>query len=72
MVLDTLFDEAAAVVAADHRIRQVHVFDLGLQLGGSALLQRQAPGRRNHLTLKEYGGQFWHMLQEFWHTRTAS
>lgn len=32
MVAHILFDEAVAVMAADHRVGQVHVFDLGLQL----------------------------------------
>jgi len=32
MIANVLFDEAVAVVAADHGIGQVHVFDLGLQL----------------------------------------
>ena len=32
MVANVLLDEAVAVVAADHRIGQFHVFDLGLQL----------------------------------------
>ncbi len=32
MVSDILLDEAVAVVAADDRIGQMHVFDFGLQL----------------------------------------
>src|SRR5215207_1470056 len=32
-----LLDEAVAVVAADHRVGQVHVFDLGLQLAAVVL-----------------------------------
>ena len=32
VVTDILLDEAVAVVAADYRVGQVHVFDLGLQL----------------------------------------
>ena len=32
MIANVLLDEAVAVVAADHRIGQIHVFDLGLQL----------------------------------------
>ena len=32
MIANVLLDEAVAVVAADHRVGQVHVFDLGLQL----------------------------------------
>ena len=32
MVAHMLFDEAVAVMAADHRVRQVHVLDLGLEL----------------------------------------
>src|SRR5215475_2701832 len=32
MIANGLVDEAVAVVAADHGIGQVHVFDLGLQL----------------------------------------
>ena len=32
MIANVLLDEAIAVVAADHRVGQVHVFDLGLQL----------------------------------------
>jgi len=31
MIANVLFDEAVGVVAADHGIGQVHVFDLGLQ-----------------------------------------
>ena len=37
MIANVLLDEAAAVVAADHRIGQVHVFDLGLQLAPMTL-----------------------------------
>jgi hypothetical protein len=32
VIANVLLDEAIAVVTADHRIGQVHVFDLGLQL----------------------------------------
>jgi methylmalonyl-CoA mutase cobalamin-binding subunit len=32
VIANVPLDEAVAVVAADHRIGQVHVFDLGLQL----------------------------------------
>ena len=32
MIANVLFDEAVAVMAADHGIWQVHVLDLGLQL----------------------------------------
>ena len=32
MIADVLLDEAVAIVAANHRVGQVHVLDLGLQL----------------------------------------
>jgi hypothetical protein len=32
VIADVLLDKAVAVMAADHRIGQVHILDLGLQL----------------------------------------
>ena len=37
VIANVLLDEAIAVVAADHRVGQVHVFDLGLQLAAMVL-----------------------------------
>lgn len=37
MIANVLLDEAVAVVAANHRVGQVHVFDLGLQLASIML-----------------------------------
>ena len=37
MVADVLLDEAVAVMTADNRVGQVHVFDLGLQLAAGLL-----------------------------------
>ena len=37
VIANVLLDEAVAVVAANHRIGQVHVFDLGLQLASIML-----------------------------------
>ena len=37
VIANILLDEAVAVVAANHRVGQVHVFDLGLQLASIML-----------------------------------
>ena len=37
VVTHVLLDEAIAIVAADHRVGQIHVFDLGLQLAAVML-----------------------------------
>ena len=37
LVADTLLDEAVAIVAADHQVGHVHIFDLGLQLAAVLL-----------------------------------
>jgi hypothetical protein len=46
VVADVLFDKAVAIVTADHRVGQVHVFDLGLQL---------AAGMFGHLATEDDG-----------------
>ena len=42
MVAHILFDEAVAVMAADHRVWQVHLLDFGLELAAIALGQPMA------------------------------
>ena len=48
MIANVLLDEAVAVVAANHRVGQVHVFDLGLQLASIMLAD---PATEDHCDL---------------------
>ena len=53
MVADVLLDEAVAVIAANHRIGEVHVFDLGLQLAAVVLRHLAAEDHGNLVGLSD-------------------
>ncbi len=53
VIANILLDEAIAVVAADHRVGQVHVFDLGLQLAAIMLADPAAEDRCDLMRLSD-------------------
>src|SRR5215472_192745 len=53
VVTDILLDEAVAVVAADDRVGQVHVFDLGLQLAAVLLADLATEDDRDFVRLAD-------------------
>ena len=53
VIAHVLLDEAVAVMAADHRVGQVHVFDLGLQLAAIALGDLAAEDRGDLVRLAD-------------------
>ena len=53
MVAYVLLDEVVAVMAADHRIGQVHMLDLGLQFAVMALADPAAEDRRDLVRLSD-------------------
>ena len=53
VIANVLLDEAVAVVAADHRIGQVHVFDLGLQLAAMMFADPATEDRADFVGLSD-------------------
>ena len=53
MVAHVLLDKAVAVMAADHRVGQIHVLDLGLQLAAVLLGDLAAEDDRDLVRLAD-------------------
>ena len=53
VITHVLLDEAVAIMAADHRVGEVHVFDLGLQLAVMELADLAAEDRRDLVWLAD-------------------
>ena len=71
VIANVLLDEAVAVVAADHRVGQVHVFDLGLQLAAIMLADPAAEDHGDLVGLSDRAIGVEQALAEFVQRRAA-
>ena len=72
VIANVLLDEAVAVVAANHRVGQVHVFDLGLQLAPIMLADPAAEDHGDLVGLSDCAIGIEQALAEFVQCRAAT